>query len=106
MGSKAKTPLAKGLERQAAEPRRKPKAMKPAVSVSVPGPATRVPLPPSRAGRVLIAGHFAPQVQKGLKQLALDQDSTVQALLTEAIDMLFAKYHRPEIAEISPEKPQ
>jgi hypothetical protein len=42
-------------------------------------------------------------VQKGLKQLALDQNSTVQALLAEAIDMLFAKYRRPEIAGISPE---
>jgi hypothetical protein len=97
---KDKNPLAKGLERQA-ERRRKPKNTK-----SAPIPVPSATLPPSRVGRVLIAGHFAPQVQKGLKQLALDQDSTVQALLTEAIDMLFAKYHRPEIAEISPEKPQ
>jgi hypothetical protein len=45
-------------------------------------------------------------VQKGLKQLALDENSTVQALLAEAIDMLFAKYRRPEIAGISPAEPQ
>jgi hypothetical protein len=94
---KATNPLAKSLERQA-ERRRKPKNAK-----SASAPVQSASLPPSRVGRVLIAGHFAPQVQKGLKQLALDQNSTVQALLAEAIDMLFAKYRRPEIAGISPE---
>jgi hypothetical protein len=94
---KDKNPLAKSLERKA-ERARRPKNTKLA-----PIPVASASLPPSRAGRVLIAGHFAPQVQKGLKQLALDEDSSVQALLAEAINMLFAKYRRPEIAGISPE---
>jgi hypothetical protein len=46
---------------------------------------------PSRAGRRLIAGHFEPKVAKQLKLLAAEEDTTVQALLEEALDLLFIK---------------
>lgn len=46
---------------------------------------------PSRAGRKLIAGHFDPKVAKQLKLLAVEGDTTVQALLEEALDLLFVK---------------
>jgi hypothetical protein len=57
---------------------------------------------PYRAGRVLIAGHFAPEAQKALKMIAVEEDTTVQALLAEGIDMVFAKRGKPEIASVAP----
>lgn len=50
---------------------------------------------PSREGRKLVAGHFDPKVAKKLKVLAAEEDSTVQALLEEAIDLLFIKKGLP-----------
>ena len=46
---------------------------------------------PSREGRRLIAGHFDPKVAKQLKLLAAEEETTIQALLEEAIDLLFVK---------------
>lgn len=46
---------------------------------------------PSRQGLRLIAGHFEPHVAKQLKLLAAEEDTTVQALLAEALDLLFIK---------------
>ena len=46
---------------------------------------------PSREGRRLIAGHFDPKVAKQLRVLAAEGDTTVQALLEEALDLLFVK---------------
>jgi hypothetical protein len=56
---------------------------------------------PSRTGRVLIAGHFAPEVQTALKITAAEERTTMQALLTEAINTVFAKRGKPEIAGIT-----
>jgi len=44
---------------------------------------------PGRAGRKLIAGHFDPRVAKKLKILAAKEGTTIQALLEEALDLLF-----------------
>ena len=57
----------------------------------------------SRTGRVLIGGHFAPEVQTALKIIAAEERTTIQSLLEEAINMVFAKRHKPEIAEITSE---
>ena len=46
---------------------------------------------PSRTGRKLIAGHFDPKVAKQLKLLAVEEETTIQALLEEALDLLFVK---------------
>ena len=54
---------------------------------------------PGRAGKVSITGYFAPAVRRQLKRLAVDADTTVQALLGEALNDLFAKRGLPEIAE-------
>jgi hypothetical protein len=87
-------PLTQALERQASA----------RVSASTP-PAQTVPKaapPPSRFGRVLIGGHFAPEVQTALKVIAAEERTTVQALLAEGINTVFAKRHKPEIAAILP----
>jgi hypothetical protein len=52
---------------------------------------------PSREGRKLIAGHFPPKTAKQLKILAAEEDTTVQALLQEALELLFVKKGRGAI---------
>ena len=54
------------------------------------GNATR----PSREGKRLIAGHFDPKVAKHLRILAAEEDTSIQALLEEALDLLFVKKGR------------
>jgi hypothetical protein len=39
----------------------------------------------------LVAGHFEPKVAKQLKLLAAEEETTIQALLEEALDLLFIK---------------
>lgn len=56
------------------------------------------PGPPSRVGKKIISGHFDPAVTRQLKQLALDRESTVQNLLAEALNDLFAKHNKQRIA--------
>ncbi len=55
---------------------------------------------PSRDGRKLIAGHFDPKVAKQLKLLAVEDDTTVQALLEEALDLLFVKKGRERVSSV------
>ena len=55
---------------------------------------------PSRVDKKLIAGHFDPKVAKQLKLLAVEDDTTVQALLEEALDLLFAKKGRVRIKDL------
>jgi hypothetical protein len=87
-------PLTQGLEQQPASLRNKT-SHRPS---SRPTPARAAA--PSRSGRVLVGGHFAPEVQTALKVIAAEERSTVQALLAEGINTVFAKRHKPEIAEI------
>ena len=54
--------------------------------------------PPSRAGKRQVAAYFPVPVQKQLKLLMVENDTTVQNLLAEALNDLFAKYGKPEIA--------
>ena len=61
---------------------------------------------PSRAGMVLVAGHFPAEVQTQLKIMAAEERSTVQVLLGEALDLLFAKHRKPQIARKSRERSQ
>ena len=56
---------------------------------------------PSREGRVLVGGHFAPEVQTALKILAAKERSSVQSLLAEGINAVFARRHEPQIASLS-----
>ena len=54
---------------------------------------------PSRVGKKVVAGYFDPAVAKQLKQMTVDQDTTIQALLVEALNLLFTKHGKPPIAE-------
>jgi hypothetical protein len=49
---------------------------------------------PSRRNTKLIGGHFSPELAKQLRVLAAEEDTTIQALLEEAIQLLLAKKAR------------
>ena len=84
-------PLTQGLEQQSKPARSQPP--------SVPRRPPAKTISPSRSGRVLVGGHFAPEVQTALKVMAAEERTTVQALLAEGINTVFAKRHKPEIAK-------
>lgn len=91
-------PLAQGLERQA------PARVLSAIATGSKPPKSekgKTVAAPSRSGRVLVGGHFAPEVQTALKVIAAEERTTVQALLAEGINTVFAKRRKPEIAYVS-----
>ena len=53
---------------------------------------------PGRAGTKPITVHYPQEVRDQLKILAVEQGTTLQALVGESFNMLFAKYGKPEIA--------
>lgn len=55
--------------------------------------------PPSRRGKKALIGYFDPSVSLQLKQIALEEDSTIQRLLGEAVDLLFQSRGKPTIAQ-------
>jgi hypothetical protein len=69
-------------------------------AAAVPPPAA----PKGRAGLAMIAGHFAPAVQRELKILAIREQTTVQSLLVEALTHLFTQRGLPSVAELENEK--
>ncbi len=87
-------PLTQGLEQQ-------PQPARGRTSQPRPRRTSTKGVPPSRTGRVLVGAHFAPEVQTALKIIAAEERTTMQALLAEAINAVFAKRHKPEIAEIA-----
>lgn len=68
------------------------------VVTTAPAIVTTKAVTASRRGLKVLSGHFDPAVSRQFKQLALEYDSTVQALLAEAVNDLFIKYHRNPIA--------
>jgi hypothetical protein len=48
-----------------------------------------------------VGGHFAEDVSVALKVIAAENRTTVQKLLAEGINAVFAKYQKPQIADIS-----
>ena len=90
-------PLSQGLKQQV----RKPEAAA-AEPVEVAGqPSVARAVPPSRIGRVLIGGHFAPEVQTALKIVAAEERTSVQSLIAEGINAVFARRHKAQIASLS-----
>lgn len=61
---------------------REPKTVAPPVA------ETPQSYPKHRQGKKALIAYFSPGVSKALRQMALDEDSTMQSLLGEAIDLL------------------
>lgn len=64
-----------------------------------PPPPTTSHVRQGRATKTHLTVFFQKPVKKQLRQIGLEYDKTLQALMTEAVNDLFAKYGRPEIAE-------
>lgn len=65
-------------------------------SPASPSPVETVPpsARPDRAGTKVILGHFPKATWSALRRLALERETTSQALLEEALTDLFAKYNQ------------
>lgn len=55
---------------------------------------------PGRANKSNVTGYFPPEVKKQLRLLSAEEDKTIQDLLAEALNDLFAKYGKPEIVPL------
>jgi hypothetical protein len=53
----------------------------------------------TRVGKKKVTASLAPVDHKRLRQLALERDATTEALLSEAISDLFAKYGMAEVGQ-------
>lgn len=60
-------------------------------------PALKHPKP-SRAGTKMVGGYFDPTVSKQIRLIAVQEDTTVQDLVAEALDLLFQSRQKPTIA--------
>ncbi len=69
----------------------------PPVLEEVPRPA-RTAVAPSRAGTKPITGFFPDEVRVQLKVLAAEKRRSMESMLAEALNDLFAKYGKAEIA--------
>ena len=92
MARQVKQSLAEVLS-AAGSTRRTPEAQPVAEKAEVPKPK-----PKTRTGTRMIAGHFSAEVSWQLRALAVERRTTVQDLLAEALNGLFAAYGKPEIA--------
>lgn len=72
----------------------KPEQEDPAVVVATPPftPKLTTTRPPSRAGKRVLSIYLDPIAWKQIRQLALDSDTSTQALGEEAINLLFEKH--------------
>lgn len=76
-------------------------------SKAAPAPVAEVPAPgtngAARAYRgAVVSGYFDKSVQTQLRLLSIHESTTVQKLLAEAINMLFAKRGLPQNADTTP----
>jgi len=88
----------------APEPAMKVQAPK-IVKTRAPEPAP-MPIPevargttPARVGKTMIAGYFSPQMAKAVKLLAVERDTTVQALIGEGLDAVLHKHGKHPMGE-------
>jgi antitoxin-like ribbon-helix-helix protein len=96
-------PLTKALAKPAAKRAAKPEKTKAAAVVEAPAASAKQPQA-SRIGRVLIGAHFDPQVQRQLRIIAATESIAQQELLAMGLNMVFAKYGHPEIANVGPQE--
>lgn len=90
-----KTSLADALH-EASGRRPVPIEQQPAPSAVADVPASKPQA--NREGKKIISGHFDLAAAKQFKQIALDNDTTVQELLREALNDLFVKYGKKPLA--------
>ena len=53
---------------------------------------------PGRAGKKPLIGYYSPECIRQFKQIVLDNSTTQQDLMAEALNDLFQKYGKPSLA--------
>ena len=61
-------------------------------------------MPKTRMGTKQVAAHFPEDVAWQLRALAVERKTTVQNLMAEALNDLFAKHGKPEVAPVERER--
>ena len=56
------------------------------------------PAQPSRQNKKAITVHFPEEVRRQLKAMAAEEGRNVDDMVAEALNLLFARYRKPEIA--------
>jgi hypothetical protein len=59
---------------------------------------SKFPVASTRIGKKQISGHLTPEAVKQLQRIAIDEETTIQALLAEGINEVFSKRGKPRIA--------
>jgi len=54
--------------------------------------------PPTRRGAKHVGGYFTPEVARQLRRIAVDEDTSIQNLLAESLNLLFHSRQLPTIA--------
>lgn len=93
----AEVAAAAGSTRKTSLPESRPKSKAGRSSAARPRAKTRT------ADTKQIAAHFPAEVAWQLRELAVERRATVQALLGEALNDLFQKHGKPEIAPVGRE---
>ena len=78
-------------------------AGEPSDEIAAAGKSQRRHFRPGREGKSNVTGYFPPEVKKQLRLLAAEHDTTIQNLLAEALNDLFAKNGKPEITPLNVE---
>jgi hypothetical protein len=76
------------------ERRREPEAPPPAESAAPPAARS-----PARIGKKAVSGYYSLGLSQALNMLALERNTSLQAVLGEAIDDLFRKYGKHPFGE-------
>lgn len=108
MGDKPRNAMQAVLDRAAQQPPPPPPSepVRPAAVAKTPRRtgarlAAKTPFDrPSRQNTKLIGGHFRPELAKQLRMLAAEEDTTIQALLEEAIQLLLTKKARRQLGSV------
>ncbi|MBB3345967.1 ribbon-helix-helix domain-containing protein [Sphingomonas sp. BK069] len=72
---------------------------KPIDPAEVSGVAAPAPSSSSRRGKKAVSAYFSPEVSRALNVLAAENETTLQALMGEAIDLLMRQYGRHPFGE-------
>lgn len=70
----------------------------PTENASVRATPSKFPVASTRIGKKQVSGHLTPEAVKQLQRIAVDEETTIQALLAEGINEVFAKRGKPRIA--------
>ena len=80
------------------------RAVEPPAELAATTESRRLHFRPGREGKSNVTGYFPPEVKRQLRLLAAEYDTTIQNLLAEALNDLFAKNGRPEVAPLEEER--